>query len=199
MTSQAPATLVDAHALILREAGFAVAELTDADIDDYVLLVGSAYRGEASKQGWTTEADLLDGQRLDAEMAREMLHEPDSSIVLVRNTAGEAVGSVYLRRPVAGVAYLGVLAVSPHGQGQGVGSALLNLAEAWVVERWGAHSLKMTVINKRDDLIAYYVRRGYEPTGLVEPFPYGDDRFGVPKVDDLEFVELVKTLRQQPA
>lgn len=195
MTTQRQPTLVDAHVLNLQEAGFAVAELTDADIDDYVVLVGSAYRGEASKQGWTTEADLLDGQRLDAGMAREMLAETGSSIILVRSRDGEAMGSVYVRRPVDGVAYLGVLAVSPHGQGQGVGSALLSIAEAGVSERWGAHSLKMTVISKREDLIAYYVRRGYELTGAVEPFPYGDDRFGVPKVDDLEFVELVKALR----
>lgn len=194
MSSSTPATLVDAHELILAESGFDVTVLTDADIDDYVELVASAYRGEHSKKGWTTEADLLGGQRLDAAMAREMAAEDDSTMILVRSTAGQAVGSVYLRRPTDGVAYLGVLAVSPQGQGQGVGSALMNLAEAWVRERWGARSLKMSVINKRAELIAYYERRGYERTGEVEPFPYGDDRFGVPKVDDLEFVVLVKQL-----
>lgn len=195
MSSYAPATMVDAHTLILHEAGFEVSELCLDDIDDYVELVASAYRGELSKQGWTTEADLLSGQRLDADMAREMLGEPDSSMILVRSTEGQAVGSVYLREPVDKIAYLGVLAVSPVGQGQGVGSALMNLAEAWVVERWSAHSLQMSVINRRTELIAYYERRGYERTGEVEPFPYGDDRFGVPLVDDLEFVLLVKPLR----
>ncbi|WP_413333663.1 GNAT family N-acetyltransferase [Brevibacterium sp. GP-SGM9] len=194
MSSQAPVTMVDAHELILHESGFEVAELTEADIDDYVALVASAYRGEQSKNGWTTEADLLSGQRLDAEMAREMLAETDSIILLVRSAAGHAVASVYLREPVDGVAYLGVLAVSPLGQGQGVGSALMNLAEAWVAERWNAHSLRMSVINKRTELIAYYERRGYERTDEVEPFPYGDERFGVPLVDDLEFIVQVKTL-----
>ena len=71
----------------------------------------------------------------------------------------------------------------------------MNLAEAWVAERWNARWLRMSVINKRAELIAYYERRGYERTGEVEPFPYGDDRFGVPLVDDLEFVVLVKELR----
>src|SRR5699024_3009746 len=80
------------------------------------------------------------------------------------------------------------------GQGKGLGSALIDLAEAWAAERWSAHSVRMSVINKREDLIAYYERRGYERTGEVEPFPYGDERFGLPKVDDLEFVLLRKRL-----
>ena len=96
MSTHAPATMVDAHTLILNETGFDVSELGPDDIDDYVALVASAYRGEPSKQGWTTEADLLSGQRLDADMAREMLAESDSSMILVRSAEGLAVGSVYL-------------------------------------------------------------------------------------------------------
>lgn len=194
MTSQSPVTLVDAHEMILREAGFEVAELGESDIEDYLALVASAYRGDESKQGWTTEADLLSGQRLDAAMAQEMLAEAESTVILVRSLEGQAVASVYLSRPVGGVAYLGVLAVSPLGQGQGVGSALINLAEAWVAEKWSARALRMSVIRQRSELIAYYERRGYERTGEIEPFPYGDERFGVPMVDDLEFVTLVKQL-----
>ena len=194
MSSPTPVTMVDAHELILRETGYEVAELTPADIADYVALVSSAYRGEGSKQGWTTEADLLGGQRLDVQMAEDMLAEADSVILLARDAEGRAVASVYLREPIDGEAYLGVLAVSPLGQGQGVGSALINLAEAWAAERWGAHSMRMSVIGKRAELIAYYERRGYERTGEIEPFPYGDERFGVPKSDDLEFVLLLKSL-----
>ncbi|WP_166822144.1 GNAT family N-acetyltransferase [Brevibacterium limosum] len=194
MSAHPSVTVVDAHRRKLREAGFEVAELTAADIADYVELVSSAYRGEGSKQGWTTEADLLGGQRLDAPMAEEMLAEADSQILLARDEQGRAVASIYVREPEDGAAYLGVLAVSPVGQGRGVGSSLISLAEAWVAERWGATSMRMSVINKRDELIAYYERRGYERTGDVEPFPYGDERFGVPKVDDLEFVLLRKQL-----
>lgn len=194
MTAHPSATLVDAHRQKLRAAGFEVTELTSADIRDYVELVSSAYRGEGSKQGWTTEADLLGGQRLDGPMAEEMLAEADSQILLARDGQGRAVASVYVREPEDGAAYLGVLAVSPLGQGKGMGSLLIGLAEAWVVEHWGATSMRMSVINKRDELIAYYERRGYVRTGEIEPFPYGDERFGLPKVDDLEFVLLAKPL-----
>ena len=194
MTAHPSATLVDAHRQKLRAAGFEVTELTSADIPDYVELVSSAYRGEGSKQGWTTEADLLGGQRLDGPMAEDMLAEADSQILLARDGQGRAVASVYVRKPEDGASYLGVLAVSPLGQGKGVGSLLIGLAEAWVAEHWGATLMRMSVINKRDELIAYYERRGYERTGEIEPFPYGDERFGLPKVDDLAFVMLAKEL-----
>ncbi|KAB1944098.1 GNAT family N-acetyltransferase [Brevibacterium linens] len=194
MTAQPSASPVDAHRQKLRAVGVEIAELTSADIADYVELVSSAYRGEGSKQGWTTEADLLGGQRLDGPMAEDMLAEADSQILLARDEQGRAVASVYVREPEDGAAYLGVLAVSPLGQGKGVGSALIGLAEAWVAEHWGATSMRMSVISKREELIAYYERRGYSRTGEVEPFPYGDERFGLPKVDDLEFVLLSKPL-----
>ncbi|WP_432789707.1 GNAT family N-acetyltransferase [Brevibacterium sp. K11IcPPYGO002] len=194
MTAHPSASPVDAHRQKLRDAGFEVAELRSADIADYVELVSSAYRGEGSKQGWTTEADLLGGQRLNGPMAEDMLAEADSQILLARDEQGRAVASVYVREPEDGAAYLGVLAVSPPGQGKGVGSALIGLAEAWVAEHWGATSMRMSVINKREELIAYYERRGYSRTGEVEPFPYGDERFGLPKVDDLAFVMLSKPL-----
>lgn len=194
MTAHPSASPVDAHRQKLIAVGFEVAELRSADIADYVELVSSAYRGEGSKQGWTTEADLLGGQRLDGPMAEDMLAEADSQILLARDEQGRAVASVYVREPEDGAAYLGVLAVSPLGQGKGVGSALIGLAEAWVAEHWGATSMRMSVINKREELIAYYERRGYSRTGEVEPFPYGDERFGLPKVDDLAFVMLSKPL-----
>ena len=194
VTRVASATSVESHRLHFNEAGYAVERLMASDIADYVALVDSAYRGESAKQGWTSEADIIGGQRLDAEMAGDMLAEEDSVILLVRDGRSRAVASVYLREPTDGQAYLGVLAVSPQGQGKGLGSALIDLAEAWAAERWSAHSLRMSVINKREELIAYYERRGYQRTGEVEPFPYGDERFGLPKVDDLEFVLLRKHL-----
>jgi hypothetical protein len=38
------------------------------------------------------------------------------------------------------------------------------------------------------------VRRGYARTGELLPFPYGNDRFGLPLRDDLQFEALEKEL-----
>jgi hypothetical protein len=61
-------------------------------------------------------------------------------------------------------------------------------------ETWGAREMHMTVISVREDLIAWYERRGYRRTGRTTPFPYGDERSGIPLRDDLHFELLVKEL-----
>lgn len=170
-----------------------------ADAEDLVKLVQSAYRGDASRQGWTTEADLLGGQRLDHETAAEMITEPDGVVLLLRDPLGEALGSMQLRDlgPVSEgrrCAYFGLFAVAPHAQGAGLGSHLISYAEDYARHAWDAEVMRMTVISIRTELIAYYERRGYQNTGRTEPFPYGDERFGDPKRDDLEFTVLLKEL-----
>ncbi len=115
----APATLVDAHELILQESGYVVSVLTETDIDDYVALVASRVPRGGLEEGVDDRGGPAQRARLDAAMAREMLAEAESTMILVRSVDGPAVASVYLREPVDSVAYLGVLAVSPLGQGQG--------------------------------------------------------------------------------
>lgn len=168
-----------------------------ADVDDLVALIESAYRGDASRAGWTTEADLLDGQRTDADMVAEMMALPGSVVLLLRDEAGAALATVNLRDLAGGTVYFGSFAVSPRGQGRGVGSALMDAAEAFARDRFAAERMRMTVIDRRAELIAFYERRGYVRTGEREPFPYGDVRFGEPRTDDLEFVVLVKELDPQ--
>ncbi len=92
-----------------------------------------------------------------------------------------------------GAWYLGSLAVAPGLQEGGLGRALLFAAEHWARER-GARRVRMSVVNVRDGLIAWYLRRGYHKTGETEDFPYGDNRFGTPLRDDLCFVVLEKDL-----
>ena len=60
-----------------------VRHATEADIPDLLQLVTAAYRGEASRAGWTTEADLLDGNRIDAEALRADLSRERSAILMV--------------------------------------------------------------------------------------------------------------------
>ena len=51
---------------------------TEKDIPQLNVLINSAYRGDSSKQGWTTEADLLDGIRTDEESLKELIQQPNS-------------------------------------------------------------------------------------------------------------------------
>lgn len=162
------------------------------DVEALARLVNSAYRGDSSRKGWTTEAELLGGQRTDPESLRAILQTPDDVVLVMEEPQG-LVACVNLRRH-ADHGYLGMLTVSPTRQAGGMGRRLLEVAEAYVAREWGLRRIEMTVIVQRTELIAWYERRGYRRTDRRERFPYGDARFGLPKRDDLEFVVLEKTL-----
>lgn len=162
------------------------------DIPAVVALVTSAYRGEASRAGWTTEADLLDGARIDAQRVSDDIAREQSLILL-----GEADGRLLACAHVAvedGTGYFGMFSVRPDSQGHGIGKRMLDEAERIAREELGVPSMRMTVIDVRDELIDYYARRGYRRTGIHKPFPYGDERFGTPLRDDLRFEVLEKPL-----
>ncbi|MBT2488372.1 GNAT family N-acetyltransferase [Streptomyces sp. ISL-96] len=171
--------------LIFRDA-------TEADVAALVELIESAYRGDSSRSGWTTEADILEGQRTDPEGVLDVIKSPDSRLLTVERD-GVLVACCQLERR-GEAAYFGMFAVRPDAQGGGLGKVIIAEAERMVREVWGASEMHMTVISVRDDLIAWYERRGYRRTGRMTPFPYGDERFGVPQRDDLEFELLVKAL-----
>ncbi len=170
--------------LVVRLAGV-------GDVEAVAALVESAYRGESSRRGWTTEADLLDGQRTDAGEVGELVRSRDHS-VLCAFRDGALVGCCDVSRH-DDRGHFAMFAVRPERQGAGIGSTLLARAEATVV-RWGCRTMRMWVISARTDLLAWYGRRGYEETGTSEPFPYGDERFGVPRREGLELVEIQRTL-----
>jgi GNAT superfamily N-acetyltransferase len=166
-------------------------EASAADVGALVALINSVYRGDSSRRGWTTEADLLDGQRTDAREVSELIAAPDS-VFLVTDDAQGLLGCVHLARD-GDQAWLGMFSIRPGHQGLGLGAALLSDAERWVKDRWRVASMRMSVISVRSELIAYYQRRGYRTTGEALPFPT-DPRFGIPKVRSLEFAVLEKRL-----
>ena len=168
---------------------FRLAQLQD--LPRIVALVNSAYRGESGKQGWTTEADLLDGQRTDEEEITQLLETPDSMILLAE-IDGELVASVHLEKHEEG-AYLGMLAVRPGLQGRGIGKRLMAVAEDHAEKQWQVGTMLMTVINLRYELIAFYQRCGYLKTGRAKPFP-ASEKFGVQKVPGLLLEYLEKPL-----
>ncbi|MGJ5749721.1 ribosomal protein S18 acetylase RimI-like enzyme [Streptomyces puniciscabiei] len=167
-------------------------DATDADVDALVALIESAYRGDSSRAGWTTEADILQGQRTDPEGVLEVIKAPESRLLVVEQD-GRIVACCQLEHR-GDHAYFGMFAVSPTLQGAGLGKTVMAEAERQVREAWGVAEMHMTVISVRDDLIAWYERRGYRRTGKMSPFPYGDERFGIPQRDDLQFELLVKKL-----
>lgn len=166
------------------------------DVDAIVALTESAYRGEVSRSGWTTEADLLDGQRTDAREVKELIANPDVRLLLAESD-GRLLACCVVERlsdEHAGDAYFGMFSVRPEAQGNGTGRALLAEGERVARDEWQSRAMRMSVIDVRDELIAWYERRGYRRTGEYKPFPYGDPRFGIPKRDDLRFEWLVKEL-----
>ncbi|MEY4930224.1 MAG: hypothetical protein RI909_948 [Bacteroidota bacterium] len=167
-----------------------ITKATPEDAPALDTLVNSAYRGESSRQGWTTEADLLDGTRTDAAAITELIQTPGTT-VLKYVEGQEILGCVELRMQY-GKLYLGMLTVRPHLQGKGIGKKLLNAAEEEARTQM-CTSIFMTVISVRQELIDWYVRHGYQPTGERKPFAFNDPRFGQPK-KSLEFIVLEKKL-----
>lgn len=164
---------------------------TRDDIPALLALIHSAYRGDSSRRGWTHEADLLDGQRTDNQALAETLDDP-AQLLLVARDGDVLVGCVALTDK-RGLGYIGLVTVDPQRQAGGLGRRLLDAAEEAARTRFAATRAEMTVIDGRDELIAWYERRGYRLTGERRPFPVTDPRFGLPK-RDLEFVVLEKPL-----
>ncbi|MFI7385388.1 GNAT family N-acetyltransferase [Streptomyces sp. NPDC049813] len=172
--------------------GLSFREATAADVDALVALVESAYRGDDSRVGWTTEADILGGQRTDPQGVLDVIEAEQSRLLTVERD-GALVACCQLEHR-GDHAYFGMFAVSPALQGAGLGKVTLAEAERTARETWGVREMHMTVISVREELIAWYERRGYRRTGKMSPFPYGDERFGLPHRADLQFELLVKPL-----
>ena len=164
------------------------------DAEAITALVNRAYRGDSGRQGWTTESDLLDGTRISLDTVHALLAAQDCRI-LVAEAEGRLLACAELR-PEGELLYLGMLTVSPELQGQGIGTRLMAAAEDHA-RALGLRGLVMTVISRRHELIAWYARLGFRPTGETRPFDFGDASFGIPRLP-LEFAVLEKPLADDP-
>lgn len=160
------------------------------DIPELNILVNSAYRGESSKIGWTTEEHLLEGIRTD-EKGLLQTFENELITVLKYTQNDKIIGTVSLEKQGTRL-YLGMLTVSPELQSGGIGKQLLKASEAFAKQE-KIFKIVMTVISVRTELINWYERHGYVRTGEKKPFPMDDPNFGKPK-EFLEFIVLEKSL-----
>lgn len=162
-----------------------------ADAPQIVALVNSAYRGESSRAGWTTEAELLDGVRTHDDEIMSLIDTP-RSLILIGLVGEEIIASMHLQL-VSDAAFLGMFAVRPTGQAVGVGKAMMAEAETVVKREWAAKKILMDVISVRAELIAFYERRGYVRTGKLNDFPVSKDLW-TPKAKDLTLARMEKNL-----
>jgi ribosomal protein S18 acetylase RimI-like enzyme len=167
-----------------------ITKALQSDISALNILVNSAFRGESSKKGWTTEADILGGIRTDENILLENINEPKTTIL--KYCEGDDILGMVMLQNQGDSLYLGMLTVAPDLQGSGIGKKLLYASEAFAKAE-GLPKIMMTVISIRVELVAWYERHGYVRTGEVRPFPMDDPKFGLPKTF-LEFVVLEKKL-----
>ena len=156
-----------------------------------VTIVNRAYRGTGDHRGWNSEADLIAGDRITLDQLRQDLADnPDACLLVHRGPDGEVCACVRVEPEAADRWYFGMLAISPAGQASGLGRRILEAIDGHVRDHSGRR-LRITVINVRDQLIAWYERRGFVRTGEVEPLPEG---IGTPLRENMNFVVLVKDL-----
>jgi GNAT superfamily N-acetyltransferase len=167
---------------------------TEADFPAIITMMNAAFRGTGGVRGWSIEADYIKGQRTNESLLREEIAAGALYLLAKEEATSALQGCVCLQSSSPEKWYLGALTVNPSLQSAGFGSQLLHAAEHYAAIH-GAQLIEITVVHVREALIAWYERRGYRRTGETRPFPYGDNRYGTPMRDDLQFVVFEKHLR----
>lgn len=161
-----------------------------ADIEKIVALVNAAYRPQPGAAGWTHEAELIEGQRTTPAQVAKMLARPHS-IMLLALKQHEIVGCIHLEKDTDNMTHLGMFAINPHQQTQGLGKQLLVFAEHYAHKHFATEKFSMIVLSARTELIAFYLRRGYHRTHMKMNYPKSAG-VGTPKVADLTLERLEK-------
>lgn len=149
-------------------------------------LVNLAYRGV---DGWTTEAHIVSGDRISPTQVDALITRAESE-VLIQCSGNEVIACLHLQH-TAGHCYLGLFAVHPSLQGQGLGRSFLQTAESYALRKYSPEKLLMLVVSQRTELIAYYERCGYRLTEERLPYPV-DDNVGTPVVENLSIAIMEK-------
>ncbi len=164
---------------------------TAKDISAVKDLLNSAYRGEKSKKGWTTEAHLIAGDvRTDEGSVQKVIDQPGSVILIYTNKDEQITACVNLQQHAEKI-YLGMFSVSPDLQGGGIGKQMLLAAEEYAANL-NCTAIYMTVISVRAELISWYQRHGYRDTGERKPF--AEDAVTGKHLQPLDFMTLEKPI-----
>lgn len=145
-----------------------ISVVTEADIPAVTQVVNSAYQGEPGSKSWTSEGHIVAGQRTTPAILADLIQQPSVTILKCSDAQGEILGSVLLEKK-EGVLYLGMLSVSPQAQAAGIGGLLLQHADIFARENQ-FDAITISVIEVRHELIEWYRRKGYHPTGKMIPF-----------------------------
>lgn len=164
-----------------------ISTATVEDITVLEKLINSAYRGETSKLGWTTEANLLQDERITADELYKTINNKENTIL--KFTESSTIIGCVLLTDKGNKLYLGMLTVSPELQNSGIGKKLLQKAEEHALSL-NLPKIVMTVISIREELIAWYNRHGFIDTGVREPFPLNGTDAVISQ--PLEFIVLEK-------
>lgn len=160
-----------------------------SDIQNIAELVNLTYRPSDANISWTNESSYMKGNRISDEHIRDILLNPNA-VILVAYEDQTLMGCVMIEK-MESTAKIGMLTIRIEFQKQGFGKQLLGVAENYAFKRFLAKDIRMHVLTVRTELIDFYVRRGYQRTGIIHPYPVKAG-FGLPLIDNLEFEVLTK-------
>jgi len=162
-----------------------------SDAEEISRLVNCAYRPKLNNHGWTHEAELISGDRINAKQVEKLLCP--QSLILVACLSEKIIACVHIENSADHV-YIGMLACEPNYQGQGIGKEMLFQAEQYSLIHFKSKSFKMKILSSRPELFDFYQRRGYKLSGEFEEF-YSNEGVGFALVTGLKILGLEKNIQ----
>jgi len=151
-------------------------------------LADAAALAELVNRAHAIEGFFIDGQQTSADEIARLMR---TGTFLVLEHGGDRpalAGAVYVEARREGGS-IGLLSVAPELQGMGLGTRLVRIAEA-MCEAMGATTVRLRIVNLRDELGRWYRSLGYEEVGTA---PY-DHR---PVKQPCHFVEMQRSIARQ--
>lgn len=173
---------------------------TPEDAPQLQKLVQAAFRAEDSRENWTADMTLNSSFRMEVEEVLRIITKPDSAILIATNSDDDnntLVACCGISKRSDNLARFGPFAVDTQLQRRGLGRQVLAYAEDYCRRTWGVKKLELNALSTRRELIAWYMRCGYQKTGASEPFPH--DRFEeLDLPEDMCFIMFEKDLNTAP-